>query len=117
MHGPAGRPRGNIITVNSQGSYRVTAICQPMVAGHFRHPGDRFCEWLYPARCSVITVSGSTVLIPGQTVTLTGSAPQDGWLWSFPETNDAVDRSIHCRNLYRSRMYNAGSLAFPLPIL
>ena len=93
------------ITVNSQGSYRVTAIaangCRATSA-----PVIVSANGCTPPAVPVITVSGSTVLIPGQTVTLTSSAA-GGWLWSTGATTQSI--VVSTAGTYTVRAYNAGS--------
>jgi hypothetical protein len=59
-----------------------------------------------PPAIPTITVSGSTVLTPGQTVTLTSSAA-GGWLWSTGATTQSI--VVTAAGTYTVRAYNAGN--------
>ncbi len=93
------------ISVNAQGSYRVTAIaangCTATSA-----PVIVSANGCTPPAVPVITASGPTVLIPGQTVTLTSSAA-GGWLWSTGATTQSI--VVSTAGNYTVRAYNAGN--------
>jgi len=93
------------ITVNSQGSYRVTVT------------GSNGCvatssavkviaNGCTPPAAPTITVTGSTILISGQTATLTSSTA-GGYLWSTGATTKSI--TVSAAGTYTVRAYSGGN--------
>ncbi|HNQ00619.1 MAG TPA: T9SS type A sorting domain-containing protein, partial [Bacteroidia bacterium] len=93
------------ITVNSQGSYRVTVTgsngCAATSSTLLVNANG--CT---PPAVPTITLSGSNVLTSGQTVTLTSSTA-GGYLWSNGATTKSI--TVSTAGPYSVRAYNAGS--------
>ncbi|HNP47262.1 MAG TPA: T9SS type A sorting domain-containing protein [Bacteroidia bacterium] len=101
------------ITVNTQGSYRVTVASSNGCAATSL-PVSISANGCTPPAVPTISASGSTVLTAGQSVTLT-STLAGGYLWS----NGATTRSlvVSTAGTYSVRAYNAGSCyATSLPV-
>lgn len=93
------------ITVNAQGSYRVTVTgsngCAATSSAVLVNANG--CT---PPAVPTITLSGSNVLVSGQTVTLTSSTA-GGYLWSTGATTKSI--TVSAAGTYSVRAYNAGS--------
>lgn len=93
------------ITVSSQGSYRVTVTGSNGCAAT-SSAVNVIANGCTPPAVPTITLSGSNVLVSGQTVTLTSSTA-GGYLWSTGATTRAI--TVSAAGTYTVRAYNAGS--------
>jgi hypothetical protein len=93
------------ITATTQGSYRVTVTgsngCKATSAAV-----QVTANGCTPPPVPDITASGSTILLAGQSVTLT-SSPAGGYLWSNGATTQSI--TVNTEGTYSVRAYSAGS--------
>ncbi len=103
------------ITVNTAGNYYVT------VSGSAGCTSTSAITTVITSACTpppvpYITLSGSTVLLPGQSVSLSSSAAS-GYLWSTGETTKTI--TVSTAGTYSVRVYSAAncfSISLPVTI-
>ncbi|MBL0256316.1 MAG: T9SS type A sorting domain-containing protein [Bacteroidetes bacterium] len=104
------------ITVSSQGSYKVT-VSGTNGCTVSSIPVAISANGCTPPAVPVITPNGATVLIAGQSVTLTSSIA-GGYLWSTGATSRSI--VVNAAGTYTVRAYNAGncfSTSSPLSVI
>jgi hypothetical protein len=104
------------ITVSAAGSYRVTTTASNgcNATSNVTVVTTSACT---PPAVPTISASGTTTLIPGQTVTLT-STTAGGHLWSNGETTRSI--TVSAAGTYTVRAYNAGncfSTSLPVSVI
>jgi len=103
------------VSINSQGSYRVTVTGTNGCKATSSDIAIR-ANGCTPPPVPVITASASTIITSGQTVTLTSSLA-GGYLWSNGSTARSI--TVSAGGIYTVRAYNAGgcyTTSLPAPV-